>query len=384
MKKVSVALISVACVCSLLLCTVCLMRSLPDSYYFFVDRWASDPDWSPGGEELAFTCHYPSLSQVWEDRGEGLFHWGYIYEGTEICTVQPDGSDLVRLTDNQAGDMYPSWSPDGKLIAYLSGSGTDRVIRIIEAADGSLLTEFAEDLDILLGKPIWSPDGGRVCISARNPLQPDQGDNLYVAVLESRQVYALTTLSGDELECSWTPDGTRLALAWFPDGYRALGSKNAAIRIVDVEGHHGMTLVEGFAGVGDLTWNPDGTQISFWAYSSADCAYDCAEVYVAGLDSSIECLTDEYEMDFNFEAAWSPDGEQIAFTATAPKGSGIYAVAPSGGRLSWIAPAAPSAHSFDWSPNGETIAFVEGIEGEKDRIWFANVRTGELSELAVP
>ncbi|MBT6605539.1 hypothetical protein HOB36_10670 [Candidatus Bathyarchaeota archaeon] len=42
------------------------------------------------------------------------------YEHTELYTVGIDGADLTRLTDNEYWDLYPSWSPDGEEIGFLS------------------------------------------------------------------------------------------------------------------------------------------------------------------------------------------------------------------------------------------------------------------------
>ena len=36
----------------------------------------------------------------------------------EIYTINPDGSDEVRLTNNAEVDSYPTWSPDGRIIAF--------------------------------------------------------------------------------------------------------------------------------------------------------------------------------------------------------------------------------------------------------------------------
>ncbi len=383
MKKCAFLPILAVCVSFLLICIVCLLMSVPDSYYFFVDRWASDPDWSSEGD-LAFTCHYPSLSQVWKDRGEKLSHWGYIYEGTEICTIREDGSNLVRLTNNQVGDRHPAWSPDGQLIAYLSGSGLGQVIRIIRK-DGSLLREFAGDIDIWSEKPAWSPSGESVCFAASDPLQPDQGVNVYVAVVESGEVYSLTTLPGDELECHWSPNGNQLALIWFPEGFKLGGTDSAFIQIFSVNGSSSVMLVEGFAGIGDLNWSPDGTQLAFWAYRSKECRWDCTEVYVVDLSGDlIQCLTERYEIDVWFEVAWSPGGGRIAFTAQSSEGPGIYSVAPSGNGLSRIACSEMFDSDLIWSPTEEAITFVRGIEGEKHHIWVAQMETGELRELEIP
>jgi Tol biopolymer transport system component len=57
-------------------------------------------------------------------------------ENTEIFTVDADGGNLKRLTDNGYWDVYPAWSPDGTRIAFLSQRESDFDIYMMNA-DGT-------------------------------------------------------------------------------------------------------------------------------------------------------------------------------------------------------------------------------------------------------
>jgi Tol biopolymer transport system component len=72
------------------------------------------------GEKLVFAQKTDSLSD----------------ESTEIFTIDVNGQNLVRLTDNSYWDLYPAWSPDGKRIAFLSKRNSDLDIYMMNA-DGS-------------------------------------------------------------------------------------------------------------------------------------------------------------------------------------------------------------------------------------------------------
>ena len=72
-----------------------------------------------------------------------------------------DGSGLMRLTVDPENGMYPSWSPDGKRLAFMSWRN-GRTELFVMNADGSdqrkLLTmERGDAID-----PRWSPDGSRI------------------------------------------------------------------------------------------------------------------------------------------------------------------------------------------------------------------------------
>jgi Tol biopolymer transport system component len=57
-------------------------------------------------------------------------------ESTEIFTIDVDGQNLKRLTDNGHWDVYPAWSPDGTQIAFLSQRESDFDIYVMNA-DGT-------------------------------------------------------------------------------------------------------------------------------------------------------------------------------------------------------------------------------------------------------
>ena len=84
-------------------------------------------------------------------------HGGQAVE-TIVITVK---SRLRRLTNHDAEDMRPSWSPDGSQIAFQSTRDGNSKIYVMDAADGSnprpLFLERSYD-----GEPSWSPDGSQI------------------------------------------------------------------------------------------------------------------------------------------------------------------------------------------------------------------------------
>ena len=78
-------------------------------------------------------------------------------DADEIYVMDADGSDQTQLTDNEALDESPSWSPDGEKIAFTNLRG----VYVMNAEDGSDVTRFTDG-----GDPSWSPDGEKIAFTS--------------------------------------------------------------------------------------------------------------------------------------------------------------------------------------------------------------------------
>jgi TolB protein len=122
-------------------------------------------------------------------------------ESTEIFTIDIDGKNLERLTDNSYWDLYPAWSPDGMRIAFLSKRDKDLDIYMMNA-DGSSQHMFydsgSHDADIdwagdtivfTSGFKIWGiKDDGTGLTQITNPTSAGQWGqaNLPIGDYDSR------------------------------------------------------------------------------------------------------------------------------------------------------------------------------------------------------
>lgn len=82
---------------------------------------------------------------------------------TELFTVEPDGSDARRLTNDAFSDRAPAWSADGERLVYSAVDSRGRShVRVIEA-DGSLLAEVGRSR--APAGPAFSANGRRIVYS---------------------------------------------------------------------------------------------------------------------------------------------------------------------------------------------------------------------------
>ena len=116
-----------------------------DLNFFFVEpitqdtAFQQDPDWSPDGSKILLTS---------SEFRESTFN---------IFTMNPDGSEITQLTDNDFSLFDAVWSPDGTQIAYSNGSDL-----FLMEADGTNPRSITATLIERELSPTWSPDGKEI------------------------------------------------------------------------------------------------------------------------------------------------------------------------------------------------------------------------------
>ena len=168
------------------------------------------PSWSPDGKQLAFTGYDGGIS--------------------DLFVVNADGSNFHRLTNDKYADLQPSWAPDGKTIAFSTDRGPATDFHLLKFGRMRIALFHLDNgtIDILdhmdQGKnidPVWAPDGRSLAfVSDRNGIS-----NIFLYDLSDAKIYQLTDVytgvSGITplSPClSWAHEADRLAFAYYEDG----------------------------------------------------------------------------------------------------------------------------------------------------------------------
>ena len=89
----------------------------------------------------------------------------------EIYVMDTDGGNQRNLSNNRGDDRQPSWSPDGKQIAFMSDRGGPQQICVMNA-DGANQRSLSNN-DFKDSNPSWSQDGKRIAYVSQRAGAPE-------------------------------------------------------------------------------------------------------------------------------------------------------------------------------------------------------------------
>lgn len=115
-----------------------------------------------------------------------------------------DGHNAQPILRSKMPIMSPSWSPDGRMLAYVTFE-TGRSNVVLQSLDGSY-REIIADFVGINSAPAWSPDGKRLALT----LSKDGNADIYIMDVQTRQLRKITQHWAIETEAAWAPDGQHI------------------------------------------------------------------------------------------------------------------------------------------------------------------------------
>ena len=252
----------------------------------------SGPQFSPDGTQLAF----------WGDNAPD-----------SLYVADSDGRNVRRIATGLwiTTDRPPQWSPDSRSIVTSTDSGPDREddhVVVVDVATGATVTiDRTVAGDARLFVPSWSPDGRWIAFVAMN--RASQAFRLWVARPDRSVIREVPTgdLTPTAVQPRWMPSADRHVLAYdtVTTGPRAV----AAFFDLDTEIEQ---RVDGPASEDGVwpAWSPDGTQLAWLGGPKPE-----SIVLAAVAGTSATKVVPGAGM--GGPIAWSPDGSRIYGTATA-------------------------------------------------------------------
>ena len=366
-------------------------------------RRVSDPQLSPDGRWIAYTI---------ADTDKAANR-----RTTQIYLISSKGGDPRQLTNEKQSSTSPRWSPDGKRLAFVSGSQI-WTVEVTEAGTNAPKASAPKQVtNISTGAdgPVWSPDGRHLafvsdifpdckddeCNKKRDQEASEskvkakltdrllyrhwaswkEGRRTHVFVVASEGGVARDVTPGDydappfslggPADYSFAPDSSEIAFARNTDKVEAT-STNGDIFIAPLAGGEARRVTGANTG-NDLSplYSPDGRFIAYRSQSKAGFESDRWRLMLydrkAGQSRSITDSLDSSVESF----AFSRDGQKIYFTAGERGRQPVYEIGVGGGAIKKLIEGGFN-DDVQISADGQTLVFTRNSMARPVEIFVAN------------
>jgi dipeptidyl aminopeptidase/acylaminoacyl peptidase len=290
---------------------------------------AATPRWSPDGHSLAFLS---------DGVGAGVED---VDKSTQVYVLRNDEKKALRLTNAPGGVEQYEWSPDGKMIAFLTHDQPTEEERAREAAGDDALVQ---------------------------PERHVRYSRLWVTNLSDEKVTQVNKQNFEILELAWSPTGDELALIVAPSS-RSGESENLSLVVVNRStGEVARTLTKNVSPViGVLRWSPDGRWITFFEIPpTRESNFWLSLAPAQG--GAVRPLLKEYRGSI-LTPEWTPDSRSLLAQSIEGTHEVISRIDVNTGAFQKIADVMQSQWGASFSTNGETIAYLAQTTESGNDVW---------------
>jgi TolB protein len=121
-----------------------------------------------------------------------------------LMLADSDGANEQTLLSSSEPIISPSWSPDGKKVAYVSFETGLAKVYIQNIATGERNSVLSKNTQI--SSPSWSPDGKYLSLT----LYQDGNAEIYILRLRDKTLTRMTNQFAIDTESSWSPKGNKI------------------------------------------------------------------------------------------------------------------------------------------------------------------------------
>ncbi|PWB70164.1 MAG: hypothetical protein C3F07_17705 [Anaerolineales bacterium] len=218
----------------------------------------------------------------------------------QLCMVNADGTGYQQITNVEAHNYYPVFSPLGGSIVYASNQNGGYFDLFLFVFEGTRLIRLTENIGNVIS-PSFSPDGNTILFANRAAEGPTSLWTVENTGENPKLLYAgPNTIVGAD----WSPDGGTIAFAMAvegPDAYEVF--------LMNADGTNVRQLTRGLPGIGgSLDWSPDGKYLLISAGPQGD-----KDIF--RIDVEAKTATQLTDGGNNAASSYSPDGQWIAFNS---------------------------------------------------------------------
>jgi Tol biopolymer transport system component len=233
----------------------------------------------------------------------------------ELYLLDLASMESVQLTHNTFVDYSPTYIPTLNKIGYVSDreDGTNLYTMNLDGSGEQAV--FPQSM--LLDYPDWSPDGKLIAASYTEACDDTAPCNFDLYILDPATLLStrLSTTPTSEWVPQWSPDGQKIIFSSDRDG-------DGEIFVVNADGSNLVKLTDNSNYDGRPRWSPDGTLISF----ETDREGTDWDIYIMNADGShprpVMSSTDSNE----WLQSWSPDGDWLVYVSDVDGSNELYII----------------------------------------------------------
>jgi dipeptidyl aminopeptidase/acylaminoacyl peptidase len=333
---------------------------------------------SPGGTLIAYT--------VSETKMEKDKEWKAV---TQVWVVPVTGGKARQYTRGEKSATAPEWSPDGRLLGFLSDREKDgeRQVWMMMADGGEAWAVTAHKGGVSGFK--FSPDGKQLLLSAADQPSKDEEDrkkvkddtmvidqdikmiHLWRWDIEKKEEKRLTDGAFTVSDPQWSPDGTRVSYTTRPTPKADDGSLSD-IWVLTIASGEKKKLV-GEAGSDDSArWSPDGKWIAYTGGPDESGGVTQTNLYVApAAGGTPKQLAAKFDLNVG-TPVWSRDGRRIYFSTNVLEAIELYFIDVATGEARQVSRRGASTGITDFTPDGKTFVGTVSSPGRPPEVYKAN------------
>lgn len=254
----------------------------------------------------------------------------------EIWVMDADGGNARQATRNRSINGFPSWSPDGRSIVYMSyaASRSPLLFRLVRGG-GAKAGRILEGLDArqAVYRGVYDPSGQRLAVV----VSVDGAPEIFVVDADGRNPRRLTRHKAIDVSPTWSPDGRRIAFV-----SDRTGAPN--VYVMDADGGNLRRLTTGGGYATAPAWSPDGRWIAYELRVGGQ-----FDIWLADPEGQGQApLVTHPRSDEN--PTWAPDSRKLAFHSTRTGRPEIFVVDIDGQNVRQITRGGGESTAPHWGP----------------------------------
>ncbi len=341
----------------------------------------SAPRISPDGTRVAYTAA--------ETKTEKDKEWKSV---TQVWVAPVSGAGARQYTRGEKNATAPEWSPDGKMLAFLSDREKDgeRQVWMMPADGGEAWSVTSHKGGITTFR--FSPDSKQLVFVATDQPTKDEEDrkkvkddtilidrdlkmaHLWIFNVEKKEEKRITEGDFTVSDPRWSPDGARITYTTRPTPKADDGDLSDVWVMTLASGER--KKIEDTPGPSDnARWSPDGKWIAYTGSTDPSVGVSTSYLYlIPSTGGSPKQITAKFDLNVG-TPVWSHDGKTIYFNTNVLQANEIFSTEVATGSVTQVSKSGASINFAEVSTDGNTVVGTMTLPNAPAEIYTSNVKS---------